>query len=302
MLADDSLDAIEILTPHHLHAEQAIAAFEAGKHVSIQKPPTITLDEFDRVVDAAGRAGKIFKTFENFHFYPPHQLARSLIDNGEIGEVLSVRIVTASGNMGNGQGWEIPADSYTWRLDPAKCGGGTLTFDHGYHSFEMGRFFVDAPIDRVHSFVNFFEIGPGMAFDIPALISWSYSGQPVRMGSWELIASLGLDIEAEYYVTDDRIEIRGSQGIVWVNKCSGEVMKEPPVVLYRGGESRGFHRVDSRWATSFRLATHDFINAIREGRPASSLAPPEARATLAFALAAQVSARENREVSIAELG
>ena len=301
MLAAPDVDAVEILTPHHLHAAQAIAALRAGKHVSLQKPPTRSLAEFDEVAAAAAAAGTTFKVYENFMFYPPHVLARSLIDDGELGDVLSVRIVTAGGRLDAGQGWVVPPAANAWRMDPSLCGGGMMTFDHGFHCFQMGRFFVDAPVDAVHAFVNVIDLGDGRQIDAPALISWRYEGQPVRFGSWELVASLGLDVRSDYYVSDDRIEIRGSEGIVWINRCSGQLLEEPPVVLYRAGELRSFHRVETDWATSFRDATFDFIDAVIDGRP-PRLDAREARATLAFALAAQRSAAEHREVRVAELG
>src|SRR3990172_3425786 len=58
LLADPELDAVEILTPHHLHAEHAVAALEAGKHVSLQKPPTRTLEEIERGSAAPRRPGR----------------------------------------------------------------------------------------------------------------------------------------------------------------------------------------------------------------------------------------------------
>ena len=79
LLADPTVDAIEILTPHQLHAEQAIAALEAGKHVSLQKPPTLTLAEYDRVAAAARNAGTVLRVYENFNILPaaPSWPARS---------------------------------------------------------------------------------------------------------------------------------------------------------------------------------------------------------------------------------
>lgn len=301
LLADPSVDAVEILTPHHLHAEQAVAAFEAGKHVSLQKPPTMTLAEYDMVAAAAERAGTVFKVYENFMFYPPHVLARKIVDEGGVGDVLSVRIVTAGGRMGAGQGWFVPAESNAWRLDPSMCGGGMMTFDHGFHCFQLGRMFVDSPIDRVHAFINIWDLGNGMQLDAPALISWRYEGDPARYGSWELIASLDLDVRSDYYVSDDRLEIRGSSGIIWVNQCSGRLLDEPPLVHYRDGVIQSFHRVESDWAASFRDATFDFIDAILEKR-SPQLDAEGGRATLAFALAAQRSATEHREVAVSELG
>jgi predicted dehydrogenase len=300
MLDDPEVDAVEILTPHHVHATQAIAAFEAGKHVCLQKPPTISLADYDRVAAAATRAGTVFKVYENFMFYPPHVLARQIVDDGGVGDVLSVRIITAGGRMDSGQGWHVAPESNAWRLDPSLCGGGMMTFDHGFHCFQLGRMFIDAPVERVHAFINILDFGNGLQVDAPALISWQYEGPQARYGSWELVASLDLDVLSDYYISDDRVEIRGSNGIIWVNRCTGRLLDEPPVVHYQDGVVRSFHRVETDWATSFRDATFDFIDAILENRP-PRLDAAAGRATLAFSLAAQLSAAEHREVALAEL-
>lgn len=302
MLRDETLDAVEILTPHHLHVDQAIAALDAGLHVSLQKPPAVSLEDFDRLqnsITAANANDKTFRVFENFMWYPPHVLAKKMVDEGEIGDVQSIRIVTASGRQGGGEGWVLPPESTKWRLDPSLAGGGMATFDHGYHCFQMGRFFVDDPVETVHAFINMIELPGGGIIDAPALISWRYSGIP-RFGSWEVVASLGLEVRSKYYVSDDRMEIRGSKGIIWTNQCQGRLLEEAPLVIYSEGVERAYHTVESDWASSFRDGTIDFIDAIIEGR-SSPLGFEDARATLAFAVAAQVSAREGREVPISEL-
>jgi predicted dehydrogenase len=298
LLADPELDAVEILTPHHLHAEHAVAALEAGKHVSLQKPPTRTLEEWDRVVAAARASGRTLRVFENFMYYPPHQKAKQLVDAGAIGVPLSVRVKTAAGHPS--AGWRVEPRSLAWRTDPAACGGGPTTFDHGYHCYNMARFFVPAEIERVHAFIHWFPIGENGWYDGPALISWKYAGDVPRFGSWEVIASIGMKVRSKYYVSDDRIEIHGSEGILWVNRCTGKLLEEPALVLYRDGETRAFHTLEGDWAESFRLGAHDFVDAIAEGRQ-----PPQdaeqARRTLAFALAAARSAAERREVEIVEI-
>ncbi|MGA3230205.1 MAG: Gfo/Idh/MocA family oxidoreductase, partial [Candidatus Binatus sp.] len=95
LLADSDVNAVEILIPHHLHREVAIAALQAGKHVSLQKPPALTLRELDDVNEAAKGAGRRLRVFENFMYYPPHVKARALVQEGAIGEPISVRIKTA---------------------------------------------------------------------------------------------------------------------------------------------------------------------------------------------------------------
>ena len=298
LLADTAVDAVEILTPHHLHEAHATAALEAGKHVSLQKPPARTLDEFDRIVAAAARSGRTLRVFENFMHYPPHRKARELVESGAIGEPLSVRIKTAAGRPS--EGWEVEARTQAWRLDTTTCGGGATTFDHGYHCFNMGRFFMPEEIERVHAFIHWTPLGPGLRIDAPALISWKYAGAVPRYGSWEVIASIAMRVRSDYYVSDDRIEIHGSEGIVWVNRCTGKLLDEPSVVLYRDGETRAFHDLACDWAESFRLGGLDFVDALLEGRAPAQQAEA-ARHTLAVALAAARSAEEGREVAVAEI-
>lgn len=299
LFADPEVDAVDVLTPHHLHAAHAIAALEAGKHVSLQKPPTRTLAELDRVAEAAARSGRTLRIFENFTYYPPHRKAKELIDAGAIGVPLSVRIKTAAGRPD--RGWQVGMQSLAWRMDRAACGGGPTTFDHGYHCFQMARHFVPAEVERVHAFVHWTRLGENAWYDGPALISWKYDGAVPRYGSWEVIASLGMSVRSEYYVSDDRIEIHGTEGIVWVNRCTGQLLEEPSLVLYREGETRAFHELPADWADSFRLGTRDFADALLAGR-ACFQDVADARRTLAFALAAARSAEQAREVTLAEIG
>jgi predicted dehydrogenase len=297
-LADPQVDAVEILTPHHLHEAQATAALEAGKHVSLQKPPTRSLKELDRVARAAERSGRTLRVFENFMSYPPHQRAKALIDEGAIGTPLSIRIKTAAGRLTDG--WSVTPETQAWRLDPETCGGGPTTFDHGYHCFNMGRFFVPAEVERVHAFIHWTRLGENEWIDGPALISWKYAGDPPRYGSWEVIASLGMRVRSRYYASDDRLEIHGTEGIVWVNRCTGKLLDEPSVVLYRDGETRAFHDLATDWSESFRLGGIDFVDALLEARPPAQTVD-EARRTLSFALAAARSASEGREVPLSEV-
>jgi len=297
LLADPDIDAVEILLPHHLHKEVATAALEAGKHVSLQKPPTLTLGELSSLQETALRMERRLRVFENFMYYPPHVKARELVQSGAIGEPLSVRLKTAAGRFDDG--WSVPPSSQAWRMDAALCGGGPTCFDHGYHCYNMATFFIAEPIERVHAWIHVNRFGAAGVYDGPAFVSWKYAGVP-KFGSWEVIASIGMKVRSKYYPSDDRTEIHGSEGILWINRCTGNLLDEPPLVLYRDGETRAWHDIPADWAESFRLGTHDFIEALREGRqPAQSA--DEAMATLRMAIAVHVSACEHREVALSEI-
>jgi len=298
LLRDADVNAVEIALPHHLHRDVAVAALQAGKHVSLQKPPTLTLAELDDVAEAAKSAGRSVRVLENFMHYPPHVKAKELVEEGVIGAPLSVRLKTAAGRFEDG--WRVPASSQQWRMNPDLCGGGPTCFDHGYHCYNMGRFFIPEPVERVHAWIHVNRFGADSFYDGPAMITWKYAGVP-KFGSWEVIASIGMRVRSKYYASDDRMEIHGTEGIIWVNRCTGLLLDEPALVVYRDGETRAWHDIPTDWAESFRLAGYEFIEALIEGRqPQQNI--PDARETLRFAIAANLAAREGREVRLDEVG
>jgi len=92
LCADPRVDAIYIATPHQLHAEQAIAAARAGKHVLVEKPMAVTLAEARAMVDAARAAGTALVVGHSHSFDAPYAAARALIAGGAYGRL---RMITA---------------------------------------------------------------------------------------------------------------------------------------------------------------------------------------------------------------
>jgi hypothetical protein len=87
----------------------------------------------------------------------------------------------------------------------------------------------------------------------------------------------------------------------WVTRCTGTLLDEPALVLYRDGETRAWHDLPTDWAESFRAGTREFIDALRADRqPAQDAA--DAAETLRLAIAAHVAACEHREVALTEIG
>ena len=79
------------------------------------------------------------------------------------------------------------------------------------------------------------------------------------------------------------------------------MLAAPPLVIYRDGETRALHDIDSDWASSFVEGTRAFVRAVREGGQ-PELSAEEGREVLRFSLAAQLAAKEGRAVALAEMG
>ncbi|HVT76195.1 MAG TPA: Gfo/Idh/MocA family oxidoreductase, partial [Acidimicrobiales bacterium] len=78
LLASDGIDAVEILTPTHMHKDHVLAAIAAGKHVSVQKPIANTVSDARAMRDAADAAGVVLRVSECFLHYPPLVKAKEL--------------------------------------------------------------------------------------------------------------------------------------------------------------------------------------------------------------------------------
>jgi len=290
-LLDTNVDAVEVITPHHLHAEMGIAALEAGKHVSMQKPMAVNAAECDALIEATQRSGKLFRVFENFRFYPPMVKAKRLLDSGAIGEPLSIRIKAIQGSMG--EGWEIPYGTLAWRFDPARSGGGRVIFDYGYHLFSIAMWFL-GDVEKVYAWITYRPIQHGWILDSPAVVIWKYRNAE-KYGSYEAITSDDILVRSKYWPEDEWVELTGSRGFIWINRCTSMLLDRPPLVMYRDGVTTEFSDVDSDWAASFIDGVHDFVDAIVEGRQ-SPLTGEEGKRVLQFCRAAQLSAKEGREV------
>ena len=217
LLARPEVDLVEILLPHHLHLEAALKAVAAGKIVSLQKPMCLSLAEADRVVAAADASDRPFKVFENFLFYPPVVRARELIAEDAIGTPLSIRLKSNPGRSATA--WDVPESAIAWRQRPEQSGGGPLVFDDGHHKFALAWHFMGEP-EEVHAFIGQSETADRRAqLDAPSIVSFRFPGN--RIGNLEIVHSPELEIATRHYAQDDRVEITGSRGVIWVNGGHG---------------------------------------------------------------------------------
>jgi predicted dehydrogenase len=304
LLADPDIHAVELLVPHHLHKDMTVAACRAGKHVSVQKPMALNLQECDEMIAAARENGVLLKVYENFIFYPPYRKAKELIDAGAIGEPVTIRLRMLAGN--NRCGWYVDPTTWLWRMQTETCGGGPLVFDDGNHKFSVARFFMGEP-EEVFAFIGQTPI-PGAIYDAPdgrriqfyedapAMITWRCK-EGGRQGVFDISYAPELDINTTYYACDERVEITGTHGVILITRCTGKMIQEPTLQVYRDGVTTSYHMLKDDWADSFIACSRDFIDAIVQGR-APALTGEGGRAVIKFSLAAMASAEQNRPVMV----
>jgi predicted dehydrogenase len=135
LIERNDIDLIDIATPNNSHADIAIAAAEAGKHVICEKPLALNLEQSKKMLDAVKKAGVVHMICHNYRFAPAVQFAKKLIEEGRLGKIYHIRATFL-------QDWLMdPNFPLTWRLKKEVSGSGTLG-DLGAHIIDLARFLV----------------------------------------------------------------------------------------------------------------------------------------------------------------
>ncbi len=129
------IELVDVCTPGDSHAEIAIAAAKAGKHVFCEKPLANSLKDAERMLAAVEKAGVAHMICHNYRRAPAVQLAKQIIAKGQLGEIRHYRGTYLQDWMSD------PAAPFNWRLDRTKAGSGALG-DIASHSIDLARFLV----------------------------------------------------------------------------------------------------------------------------------------------------------------
>ena len=297
VLSDPDIDVIELLVPHHLHCKMTVQACQAGKHVSVQKPMAMSLEECDTMINAAKKANVKLKVYENFVFYPPYVKAKQLIEEGVIGEPITMRYKMNAGDQK--LGWAVDPATWGWRMNENTCGGGPLVFDDGYHKFSVAKYLM-GDVEKVFAWIDRTEVIPDVFYeDAPAMIMWKYKDAK-KYGFLDITYSKDLYINTNYYSCDERVEITGTKGIIWITRCTGKMLEVPSLIVYKDGQTTNYNDLRDDWSDSFIDSTKDFVDAIVNDR-APVLSGEDGREILRFALAAVESSKQKREIYLDEL-
>ena len=145
MLADPEIDVVDICTPHPLHAEQAIAAAKAGKHLIIEKPIALSWREAKSVRDAIRRAGVQAMVCFEVRFSAQFTLTKAILDQGLLGDLHYGEVDYYHG-LGPWYG------QFGWNVK--KAWGGSSLLTAGCHALDALLLCMNAPVEEVTTYAT----------------------------------------------------------------------------------------------------------------------------------------------------
>jgi predicted dehydrogenase len=288
LITDENVDAVAVCVPPALHAEVALAALDAGKHVFIEKPLALTLEECDLLDAAAERADglKVAVGF-NMRFHRLVREAREHVERGRLGRVKLVRTVFASGMRARP---EYPE----WRRR-RESGGGAI-FELGTHHFDLVRFVLGEEAREVYASCDETDETSVVALktDGDVQVVTALSEGTAEGHELEFYGERG-SLRVSCYRADgiERLDAGQYAGSVRTRLNSlTRTLRALPRVLAparRGGD----------YVNSYAEEWRHFAEAVR-GRARVSATLEDGRRALAIALAAAESSRTGRAVKIDE--
>lgn len=187
LLENPDIDAVYIPLANHEHAEWTIKALQHGKHVLCEKPMALTVEDIDRIAEAANQANRSVMEGFMYRFHPQHQRVMEILASGVLGEIRSVR------------------SSYSFMMRPARIyrlaesierGGGAM-WDIGCYAIHSLRMFFDTEPLAVTALSKYVESGADITtsgvidFGDGKFAHFDFSFERARRCEYEIIGSKG---------------------------------------------------------------------------------------------------------------
>lgn len=255
------VDVVDICLPTDLHAEFAVKALDAGKHVVCEKPMAISLAEADRMIAAAERAGKRLMIGHCIRFWPEYVELTRLVQSGELGRLLSLSLTRYS---------QFPTwGSDNWLADERRAGGAAL--DLHIHDTDYALHLMGGAPDQMTSVGNVDERGVS---HVSTLMSFGPTVIHTE-GSWNLPA--GTPFKMAFRATFERGAAIMDDGPLTIYTDDAVRTPEMPKMSASAGgniSDLGGYYYELRY----------FYDALRDDSSLDRITPASARLTLETAL------------------
>ncbi len=257
LLADPQVDAVYIASPVVYHKKQAMMAADAGKHILLEKPIALTVEEGQEVIDYCKEKGVLLATGFMMRYHAYHQAMKKLVDDGKLGQIVSCRAQLTC--------WypDIPGN---WRQAKATSGGGAL-MDMGVHCLDLIQYITGSKTKRA----------VGMA----STLTFDYEVEDSGSMLIELKNGALCQIESHFNIPDaaarGRFEIYGTKGSMLaegtISQVEGgqlEVMISDDSLEYDAQQDRNDvepMKVEVEFGNMYTKEIESFSNSILNGSP-----------------------------------
>ncbi len=219
ILKDDSIHVICICTPNKFHLPIIKEALNSGKHVFCEKPLCRDLKEAETIYDLSKKSKTIFQMGSNHRYFESVMYAKKLVNNNEIGDVLSF-----TGRIGHDG--ERLKNSWFW--DKELSGGGTL-LDNGCHLLELSRYFMGDFISGGGSVSNSYWKNISVEDTANGFFQTKDGKTASIFCSWRLLSGyffFELNGTNGYINVDGRFDTHGGDKIFWYNKNTDKILSK----------------------------------------------------------------------------
>ncbi|MFQ5879691.1 MAG: Gfo/Idh/MocA family oxidoreductase, partial [Dehalococcoidia bacterium] len=276
-LESADIDAVVITTPSFTHAELAVMATQAGKHIFCEKPMALTLEDCDRMIEAAQTAGVILQMAFMRRFDPPFVAAKQQIDEGLIGRPLIVHSLT------RGPGLPPP-----WACDLRTSNG--MLAEVNSHDFDTIRWLAGGNYTNVFAQASTLK-APDLKKQYPGFYDTAVVILRLDNGALGMLDGV-CPVDYGY---DARAEVVGSEGVLFI----GELREAATTRVTRedGMVERHFLSWRTRFAQAYvNEATH-FVDCIRN-QEEPAITGFDGRCAVEGVLAANQSIRTGQPVAL----
>ena len=283
LLARPDIDVIDLCSRSNLHASQAIAAARAGKHLIIEKPISLSLEDLRAVEEAVRAAGVRTCVCLQVRFSPQFTMTRSLVGGGLIGPVHYAEV-----DYFHNIGPEV--SQYEWNL--RSDGGGSSLLTAGCHALDGLLMFMDEPVTEVTSYAT--------GSPHPNFSRYEYPTSSVTIlrfagGAVGKVASI-VDAHQPYYL---RVHLVGSEGTIldgklWSKQIAG---LDPDRWSELGVQLESLNVVEEPYLLQFQ----EFADALEGDREMALTSLADSARTFEVVFAADRSAELGRPVRMSEL-
>ncbi|MBM3673981.1 MAG: hypothetical protein FJW88_03340 [Actinobacteria bacterium] len=170
-----------------------------------------------------------------------------------------VRVKTLVGDTDSEFQRNLQHEGYLWRFNDRSPGG--HLFDDMVHKFAAAWWLVDTDVRSVQAVVR----NAPLFFEAPTAAIFEYERDDL-VGTMEVAHAPKMLLRSQYYGADEFFEVQGTEGLVWVTRCTGEMLNLPPVMLFRGDRvTESFADVDADWGAGFVGSSRHFVDCLLSG-------------------------------------